>query len=213
MMKALLMTAALFLAGTVQADQITLLATMGNKAVVDIDGKRHTVAIGQKAGVAKLVKLDGESAVFEVDSKQRRLLLGEGYVAGNSTVSQEGASVVLSPDAKGHYFAQLSINGNSVNGVVDTGATHLSMNVEQAKRLGIAYANGQPAQAQTANGTIKAWIIQLQQVKIGGITIYNTPATVREGGDDTPVLIGTSFLNRFQMKRDQELMILTKKAY
>ncbi|HSC81062.1 MAG TPA: TIGR02281 family clan AA aspartic protease [Chitinolyticbacter sp.] len=213
MKKALLMAAALLLAGAAHADQITLLATMGNKAVVSVDGKRHTVAIGQKAGVAKLVKLDGDSAVFEVDGKQRRLSLGEGYVADGGQATDSGGSIVLSPDKSGHYFTALSINGNSVNGVVDTGATHLSMNVEQAKRLGIDYASGQPAQAQTANGTIKAWIIQLQQVKIGPITVYNTPATVREGGDNTPVLIGTSFLNRFQMKRDQELMILTKKAY
>lgn len=212
-MKALLMTAALLLAGTAQADQITLLATMGNKAVVDIDGKRHTVAIGQKAGPAKLVKLNGDSAVFEVAGQQRRLLLGEGYQAGNGGNSQIGASLVLSPDAAGHYFTQISINGNSIGGVVDTGATHLSMNVAQAKRLGIDYAKGEPAQSQTANGVVKAWIVQLPQVKIGDITVFNVPAGVREGGDDTPVLIGTSFLNRFQMKRDQELMILTKKAY
>ncbi|WP_255988689.1 retropepsin-like aspartic protease family protein [Chitinolyticbacter albus] len=212
-MKCTLIAGLLLAASVVHADQITLLATMGSKAVVSVDGKRHTVALGQKAGVAKLVKLDGDSAVFEVDGKQRRLLLGEGYIAGNGNANQEGASIVLSPDAKGHFFSQVTINGNSVAGMVDTGATHLSMNTAQAQRLGIDYAKGEPALSRTANGTVKAWVVQLPQVKIGNVSVYNVPAGVREGGDDTPLLIGTSFLNRFQMKRDQELMILTKKAY
>ncbi|TJZ72036.1 retropepsin-like aspartic protease family protein [Chitiniphilus eburneus] len=199
-------------AGSALADQITLLATMGNKAVISVNGARKTLGVGQQVGAVKLVRLDGDGAVFEVDGKQRRLALGEGYVGGNDTAST-GGSVILSPDARGHFFTSLTINGRTVSGVVDTGATHLSMNSKQAKEMGIDYTKGQSAMAQTANGSVKAWLLWLPQVKVGTIVVYDVPVGVRDGTEEAPVLIGTSLLNRFQMKREQDAMILTKKLY
>ncbi|GAA5786178.1 hypothetical protein GCM10007860_24150 [Chitiniphilus shinanonensis] len=212
MKRALLTLLCCLAAGPALADQVTLLATMGNKAVVTVNGARKTLAVGQQVGAVKLVRLDGDGAVFEVDGKQRRLALGEGYVGGGGR-DEVGGSVILSPDARGHFFTSLTINGRTVSGVVDTGATHLSMNTAQAKELGIDYSKGQTAMAQTANGSVKAWLLWLPQLKVGTITVYDVPVGVREGTEEAPILIGTSLLNRFQMKREQDAMILTKKLY
>ncbi|UXY15335.1 TIGR02281 family clan AA aspartic protease [Chitiniphilus purpureus] len=213
-MKHVLLCLSLLLAGTgALAEEITLLATMGQKALIRLDGKQQTLSIGQQRGNIKLLRLDADSAVFEVAGKQRRLTLGEGYVVRGGGAPGSGTSIILSPDQQKHYYTEIAINGRSANGVIDTGATHLSMTSAQARHLGINYEKGMPARSQTANGVVKAWIVQIPELRFGNVLVYNVPVAVRDSNEDIPVLIGASLLNRFQMKREQDTMILTKKNY
>ncbi|XZG70842.1 retropepsin-like aspartic protease family protein [Chitinibacteraceae bacterium HSL-7] len=211
-MKSLAATFLMLAAATAGAAQITLLATMGNKAIVTVDGKRQTLSTGQSVGDAKLVSVTADGAVFSINGQQRRVALGEGYVAQGQADSG-GGSVILSPDPNGHYFTKITINGASIAGVVDTGATHLSLNATMAQRARIDLKEGSPVKLRTANGTINGWLITIPEIKLGTFTVYGVPAIVSSVNDDTPALLGTSLINRFQMKREQDLMILTKKAY
>ncbi|QLG87802.1 TIGR02281 family clan AA aspartic protease [Chitinibacter bivalviorum] len=196
------------------ADDIVLIGTMGNKGVFQINGQKKTLQAGQESGAFKVLAIQGETATVSSGSQQRQLQLGQGYVAQTSENNENsGGSLVLSPDAQGHYMADLFINQVSRRGLVDTGATHLSMTRNVAEAMRISYQSGQLGRSQTANGVINAWLIRIPQVKIGNIMVYDVPAVVRDANDNSPILIGTSVLNRFQMKRDQDLMILSKKAY
>jgi predicted aspartyl protease len=62
-----------------------------------------------------------------------------------------------SPDAKGHLLPPPS----TVSGVtiVDTGATMVTINSNQAKSAGIAYTSGERGMMQTANGVTVAYKI------------------------------------------------------
>lgn len=204
----------LLLTSTAYADDITLLATMGSKAIFQVNGQKKTLQIGQAVGSAKIISIAADSAVIEnSNGRQRRLGLGEGYVAEAQKQNDGDGSLVLSPGHGGHYMADITIAGQTQRGIIDTGATHLSMSSKTADALKIDYRSGKPGISQTANGVIKAWLVKVPQLKLGTVTLYNVDLGVRESSDAGPILIGMSTLNRFQMKRDQDLMILSKKAY
>ncbi|MDB5930607.1 MAG: hypothetical protein JWR60_2314, partial [Polaromonas sp.] len=98
----------------------------------------------------------------------------------------------------------------SVQFMVDTGATTIAMSMLDAERAGIPYKAGQPVQMSTANGTVQGFRIKLNSVRVGDVEVYDVDAVV------VPlvmpfVLLGNSFLTRFQMKRENALMTLDKR--
>ncbi|WP_288843712.1 TIGR02281 family clan AA aspartic protease [uncultured Deefgea sp.] len=210
----LLAAGLLTLPALAMADEMTLLATMGGKAIFQLNGLKKTLQIGQTVGDIKVISIAADSAVIEASNgRQRRLGLGEGYVISAGTPNDGDGNLVLVPSQDGHYLTDVAINGQTQRGVVDTGATHLSMSANVANQLKLNYQDGQPMRSHTANGVIRSWLIVLPKAKIGNVTLYNLDVVVRDSNDTSPILIGMSTLNRFQMKREQELMILSKKAY
>ncbi len=193
----------------VPAADIALVGLLPGKALVVIDGgKRQTLAVGAKTeeGV-KLLSIEPGAAVFEVDGKSRRIQIGQSVV---SSASNEKPVLSLIADARGHYTMQGSINGTSMNFLVDTGATFVSLGAADAKRAGIDPRKGTPGITQTANGQTRVWKVRLNSVKIGSISLSNIDATVHE--QDMPVvLLGMSFLNRMDIRRDGQSMTLTQR--
>ena len=104
-----------------------------------------------------------------------------------------------------------SINGIAVSFLVDTGASFISFSSGEAKRLGINYLNGVKAFSSTANGVVPTYRVKLDEVKVGGITLNNVDGMVHAGDNLPVILLGNSFLNRMEMKRDGEKMVLTKR--
>ena len=62
----------------------------------------------------------------------------------------------------------------------------------------------------TANGPAQVWKVKLDSVKVGGITLHDVDGAVH-GGDLPMVLLGMSFLNRMEMKRDGDRMVLRRR--
>ena len=116
--------------------------------------------------------------------------------------------MVLKADARGHYLSQVSLNGLSFDGVVDTGATFVSLTYEDGRRLGlVAPGDRFDVAVQTANGTAKAKKVRLNTVRLGSITVRDVDALVASGPGQLPTnLLGMSFLgrlNRFEVRRGQ----------
>lgn len=191
------------------AADIALVGLMSDKAMVVIDGgKRQTLALGVTSpeGV-KLVALESGAAVFEIDGKRRRMQIGQTVVAA---ARAEKPAVVLSADGQGHFFTPGSINGESMRFLVDTGATFVSLGAADARRARIDIAKGTPGQTMTANGVAQVWRVRLSSVKVGNITLHDVDATVHQ--HDMPiVLLGMSFLNRMEMRRDGTALTLTQR--
>lgn len=198
----------LWSAASVAAD-VALVGLMPGKAMVVIDGgKRQTLSVGGSSveGV-KLVSVESGAAVFEIDGKRRRMQIGQSIV---SAAKAEKPSLVLSADGQGHFFTPGSINGQSMRFLVDTGATFISLGAGDARRARIDINKGTPGTTMTANGMVRVWRVQLPNVKVGNITLHNVDATVHE--HDMPiVLLGMSFLNRMEMRRDGASLTLTQR--
>ncbi|MGZ5089554.1 MAG: TIGR02281 family clan AA aspartic protease [Burkholderiales bacterium] len=115
---------------------------------------------------------------------------------------------VLQRGPGGNYTAVVSINGKTVRGLVDTGATFVSMSARTANELGVSYRTGKQVQMITANGTTVDRAVMLSSVTVGNITLDQVEAVVGEA--DHPLLIGMSFLGRLTINTDGNGMTLVK---
>jgi aspartyl protease family protein len=64
---------------------------------------------------------------------------------------------------------------------------------------------------QTANGVTTGYLVKLAKVRVGGIEQRNVDAVVVEQGLGSHGLLGMSFLNRLEMRRDGEKMELIQR--
>ena len=186
-------------------------ALFNGKAVVTVDGGRpRTLSVGESTpeGV-KLLSANSDSAVIEAAGQRQTLRLGEGTRLGRSEA--KSAEVTVTADSRGHFLTMGAINGVSVRFLIDTGATSIALSSSEARRLGINYLSGTRGYSSTANGVIPLYRVTLDSVRVGDITLNNVEAAVLEGGGLDVALLGMSFLNRMQMKRDGDTLTLVKR--
>ena len=197
---------------TAAAQTVTFNGHIGaTKALLVIDGEPHTLSVGSTVRGVRLLLLAGAQADVEVAGLRRTLTIGAGPVrAASGAASSRGNEIVLAAGPNGHFRAIGQINGKSVEFMVDTGASVVSLGQVEADRLGLDYQNGVPGMARTANGSVPMRLIVLNSVRIGDVEVANVEAAVHPGSLGV-VLLGNSFLTRFQMKRDNDVMRLEKR--
>ena len=193
------------------AADVSLYALFRDKAIVMVDGQRRVLAVGSESpeGV-KLVSVDTqtEEAVVEKQGKRETLRLG---VVISAFQSSPNASVTLYADERGFFHADGSINGQAVRFLVDTGANTVALNSATARRAGIDFKRGRGGYARTASGVVAMYSVKLDTVKIGEIVLYNIDAGVIDGPEPQIPLLGMSFLNALNMKREGHTMELTRR--
>ena len=203
--------AGLLATAAVLAQTVSLSGSLGGKALLMIDGAPRTLATGATVQGVRLVSVTGSDAVVEVKGRRVTLNLGGAQVNLGGAPSEGGGSqIVLSADGRGHFYAGGSVNGKAVRFVVDTGATFVSMGAEQARSLGVDFAKGERGISSTANGQVAAYKVKLASVRIGDVQLYDIDGLVSEQPMPA-ILLGNSFLTRFQMKRENDTMTLTKR--
>ena len=186
---------------------------VGNKALLIVDGSApKIVASGDTFQGVKVLSTQGDTAVLMVAGKRLNVRVGDapasvGEQAGSKS---SGSRIVLSAGDGGHFLAQGSINGKSVQFMVDTGATTVAMGSSEAKRMGIDYAAGRPVRMNTANGQALGYLLTLNTVRIGDVEVQNVEAIVSQQAMPY-VLLGNSFLTRFSMRRDNDQMVLERR--
>ena len=202
----------LAVAGAATAQTVTLNGSMGTRqALLVIDGVPRVVNVGATAQGVRLVSLSGSQAEIEVDGKRRTLVAGAGPVRmGSAAAVSGGNEIVLTAGSGGHFLTEGKINGNAVTFLVDTGATTIAMGQADADRIGLAYKNAPRGFAGTANGRVPVSVVMLSSVRVGDVEIANVEAVVMPSSMQH-ILLGNSFLTRFQMKRDNETMRLIKR--
>ncbi|HTS55000.1 MAG TPA: retropepsin-like aspartic protease [Burkholderiales bacterium] len=194
-------------------DEISVVGLSSGKAVVVVGGggKPRVLRDGDTlSNGIKLIKATPESALFDIHGQRRSLALGTSQLSNARSTFNASSSVTLVADARGHFVTTGSINGALVQFLVDTGATMISMSVADAHRIGINYLEGQRGMTRTANGVVAVYRVKLDTVKLGDITLNNVDALVHEA--EMPfLLLGMSFLNRVEMRREGTDLTLTKR--
>jgi aspartyl protease family protein len=205
----LILSAGLLPCTAALAASVSVVGLFKDKAMVSIDGgKPRTLSTGQTVGGVKLLSANSDAAHFEIDGQRRTVGMGQSFAGG--AASGQRASVSLTADARGHFAAGGSINGYPLIFMVDTGATSIAINAAEAKRMGINYRAGQTGAVSTAAGVVPAWRVTFNTVKVGSIVLNQVEGLVVESGLNMP-LLGMSFLNRMEMKRDGQTMTLTQR--
>lgn len=201
--------AAVLLSANVAATQINVTGLFKDRAMVMVNGgKPRVLAAGESEQGVRLVAADAQSATFEVDGKRRVLSMGQTFAASGGSTKPV---VSLSADGRGHFFTTGTINGRSIDFMVDTGATSVAIGSREADRLGVDYRSGQRGWVSTANGTAAAYRVLFNNVRIGGISLNMVPGMVLEGDGMSVALLGMSFLNQLDMKREGTIMTLTQR--
>jgi aspartyl protease family protein len=207
-MKRIVAVVALLCAGGAGAQTVSMGGSLGSNALLVIDGKPRHIAVGTTVDGIRLLSVTGNEAVVEVKGKRVTLHLGDAQVnLGGHASPGGGKQIVLTAQSGGHFHANGSINDRTVHFMVDTGATMVAMDKYEADRLGVDYKNGRRGMSRTANGDIPFYATKLASVRIGDVQVYDVDAIVLP----TPmpfILLGNSFLTRFQMKRENDVMTL-----
>jgi aspartyl protease family protein len=207
-----LMASALVAAGHAAAQTVTLNGRLGfQQALLVIDGQPHAVAVGHSVKGVRLLSVSATQAEVAVDGTRRTLQIGAGPVkVSDPARAQSGNAIVLTAGSGGHFHTVGQINGKSVSFMVDTGATKVSMGQAEAERLGVDYKSGTRGLADTANGRVPVYAVTLNSVRVGEVEVANVEALVLPAAMPQ-VLLGNSFLTRFSMKRENEVMRLEKR--
>jgi len=207
-MRALVATLLVAAAAATSAQTVSMGGSLGNNALLVIDGKARTVAVGATVEGVRLVSVTSNDALVEVKGKRFTVHIGDAQVnLGGKASEGSGKQIVLTAQSGGHFVTSGTINGKTARFVVDTGATLVSMDQYEADRLGVDWKNGQRGISRTANGDAPYYATTLPSVRIGDVQVYNVPAIVSPAPMPY-ILLGNSFLNRFQMKRENDVMTL-----
>jgi aspartyl protease family protein len=199
----------LVLSGAAAAADVALIGVIGDKAaVLAVDGgDPKTVKVGQKWNGITVLAVEKNRVTVEVDGKRRVLTQGPHH--RNSVAASTRQSLTLSVDERGHFTADGGINGIAVRFLIDTGSTYVALPSRDALRIGLDYRKGVRERMQTANGPVTAFRVRLDRVRVGHIEISSVEGLVIEEGL-TIALLGMSFLNQVEMRRDGQTMSLVR---
>ncbi len=206
-LKAIVFAIALLCAGGAQATTVYVISLTNYRAQMVVNGGSVvTLAPGQTSPEGVMLEsISGDAANLVVDGRRISLALGQATTSETS----------LKADAKGHYFATAYINGAPVRAQIDTGATYVTLNGEDARRLGIDYLRGRQVTSHTANGAVIGYLVNLARVQIGDVALANVPGEVLPVGREqlSQALVGMSFLRHIEMRRSGDTMLLLKANY
>lgn len=111
-------------------------------------------------------------------------------VTGNAGDLQQ----IIEAGSHGHFLVEAVVNGVPVDFMIDTGASHVVLSLQDARRLGFTPDPLHFTQKfQSANGTVRAAPVELRELRIGQLRLFDLEASVN-GGPLPISLLGMSFL-------------------
>ncbi len=190
--------------------QGVLNATLRNVGIILIVCIVLAVVVGISSGNDDSIQSSATQPSQTSSAAAAKPAAAANLAAPRAAASQSGASEIVIPaGAGGHFKLTAEINGDAVDFLVDTGASHIILSRGAAEQAGIFLSEADFTQSyQTANGIAKAAPVVLRSLRIGEIEMYDLEASVMER-DMTVSLLGMSFLNRLVSYevRDQKLVL------
>ena len=128
--------------------------------------------------------------------------------ADSSEPRRSGDEIVLNRRSDGHFYADVRLNGTTVNMMIDTGASGIALSKDDAERAGIATSIGMDRDiGEGAGGTVYGDVVKVGRVQLGDVEQEDVPAVVLKGGELS--LMGQSFLREFgSVKIEGDEMVL-----
>ena len=124
--------------------------------------------------------------------------------------SEQSGAVTVPLAADGHYHPNLSIDGEKIAFMADTGASSVVLSPGDARKLGInpdtlTYLG----QASTANGIVRTATVTLKNVTFGPFFDEAVTAQVNQSDMDVS-LLGMDYLGRFSITMASDQMVLSR---
>ncbi len=114
-------------------------------------------------------------------------------------------TTVLKRSSNGHFFTKAAVNGIDVHFLVDTGASGVSLTVDDARTIGLMFNESEfNVIGSGASGPVRGKRIVLDRVSLDGRTVEQVDGAILEGGQMS--LLGQSFLaqmGRIEIANDE----------
>jgi aspartyl protease family protein len=118
-------------------------------------------------------------------------------------------TMVIRPDAGGHFQVEARVDGRRLDFMVDTGASQITLREQDAAMLGIhPTPSDYTVKISTANGIGRAARVELGMVEVGDIMVRNIPALIVPDEALSVNLLGMSFLSRVRWSHEGGNFIL-----
>lgn len=132
---------------------------------------------------------------FEFSDFKNRIL---GEINPSFARVNEGGKLVINLSRDGHFYLNVKINNQPIRFMIDTGASDIVLNKNDAQKIGINLSNLNFNKIyQTANGKSFGASITLDKVEIAEVIFYEISASVNNSNMGTS-LLGMSFLRKFR---------------
>lgn len=194
---------------------VTAIALFNDRAMLSVNGeKAKIVRAGNQFKGVTLISSNTTEAVIEINGKRETLTLNS-----STTVSDElgsfdpsvQAAVEIRVNDFGFFESKGSVNGKSIDFLVDTGANIVVLSSADANRIGFEYQDGIRSLASTASGTAPMYAVNAREVSLGAIKVRNVRVGVIEGGFPEKPLLGMTFLSKVDMNRSGSIMTLKER--
>lgn len=197
-------------AAAAAAAPVEVLALFKDRAVLRAAGAEHMLRAGETSpdGIT-LLAADANVARVRYRGEEYRLGLSR-HVSGTFR-EPERQRVAISPDPLGQYRVRGAINGTFVDLLVDTGASVVAMSRRHAHTLGLDLQGAQEGIMQTAQGRVTSYLVNLDEVVVGGITARNVQGAVIDGNYPVDILLGMSFLRHVGMEERGGVLTLLQR--
>jgi aspartyl protease family protein len=113
-----------------------------------------------------------------------------------STAGTHKVEVILERNKAGHYVTTGTINGQTVEFLLDTGATDVVIPAKLANDLGLQ--SGYRSKAMTANGLVDVYATEIDQLSIGRINLTGIRASINPSMHTKGILLGMSALKQIE---------------
>ena len=199
----------------VMAASVKAVALFEGRAMLSVDGgKAKIISEGKTLSGVKLISSNTSQAIVEVNGKRQTLKLNSSLVLeeslGTKPSNSYASSIQLFIDEKGFFRGDGSVNGKSINFLIDTGANIVVLNSNEAKRVGLDYKSGVESVAKTASGVAPMYLMTVERISIGGLELRNVETGIIEGNFPQYPLLGMSFLGQLKMQQDGKVMTISR---
>lgn len=163
------------------------------------------------AAIGALSAVGAARAVVSMDPAQfSAAARADQAVQTSVAAAPAGQPASIRKSADGHYWAEAKVDGKAVRFLVDTGATAVSLTLEDARRLGIDTGRLDYAyDVITADGKTRAASVRLAAISIAGARVENVDALVIEKGLNAS-LLGMSYLGRLSSFEATQTALILK---
>jgi len=106
--------------------------------------------------------------------------------------------VVIQAGPHGHFLVEGIVDGEPIHFLIDTGASDIVLNLDDARRLGLRASDLRfTRRFETANGVVRGAPVTLRELRIGQLQLFDVEASVNEAPLEVS-LLGMSFLNELR---------------
>lgn len=193
---------------------MALALTLGVLTILPAYAREDSTQMSEAAVFFNQLAHDKNPIIANMAQENLKRLQGQSAPAAQpSSTSKHQVEVPLVGHMNNNLAVTALINQKTMGTfIVDTGASFTVITPRMAQQLGVQIKPDTPRLSiMTANGVVKAPMVTVDHIAIGGVEVTNLPVVIQDLGNDTLLsgLLGMSFFKNMDLTIKQNKLILS----